>query len=294
MNLRQLQLFVTVAEQKSMTEAANQLYMTQPAVSQTIADLETELGVKLFDRVRRSLLLTEPGHIFFAYSKKMLLLLEEAKGAMNDFKQMKTGKLHIGTSTTVGIYLLPEIISSFKSKHTDVDISFMINNTKVIEDHIVNHQIDIGIVEGITESNDLVVVPYMEDELVLVCSSDHHWVKAGVKSIQIEQIQAEPIVFREEGSGTRNVIERLFLQHQLTVSPSHVLNNTEAIKRIVAANIGVAFLSKAAVRDELNSGKLVEIIIEGVTVSRHFNIIFHKDKYKSPLFDVFLGHLIQS
>lgn len=291
MNLRHMQIFVTVAETKSMSETARSLYMTQPAVSQTILELEEELQVKLFDRLRRKLILTEPGDIFFTYSKRTLQLIEEARKTIQDFREMTTGRLSIGTSTTVGTYLLPGIISSFRNVHPEADVCFTINNTRIIEELILNHELNIGIVEGITSSAELVKETFVDDELILICSPDHHWVQNGKKSISLADIEKEPLIMREEGSGTRDVVEDGFAQQDVSIQPNHVLNNGEAIKRMVEENVGVSFLSRVAVQEELAEGKLVEIGVEGMRFQRTFNIIYHRDKYQSPLFHAFTKHL---
>lgn len=289
MNPRKLKIFLTVYEYGSMSEAAKKLYMTQPAVSQAILELEDELKVKLFDRINKKLLLTYPGEILLEYARRILALIEEAESMIEDIANMNTGKLRIGASTTIGTYLLPEMIRKFNEKYKNIDIPFAIDNTGAIENMVLDNRIDIGLVEGPVHSKEIIVEPYIDDELYLICSKDHPW--AGRKSIKPEEIKEENLIIREQGSGTREVFENTMSKYNLTYKITHVLNNTEAIKKAVEANIGVSVVSGIAIKEEVKSGRLLKINMEGVRFVRNFNIIYHKDKYRSKLFNEFIKHL---
>ncbi|CAK9331631.1 selenium metabolism-associated LysR family transcriptional regulator [Thermoanaerobacter kivui] len=289
MNLRQLKIFLTVCESGSMSKAAKKLYMTQPSISQTISELEQELNVKLFERMSKKLLLTYGGEVLHKYSKRILALVEEAQSTLFDISNLKAGKLRIGASTTVGTYLLPEIISKFSEKYKDIQIFFTIDNTAVIEKQILDNAIDIGIVEGPLHSKEIVIEPFIDDELYVVCSKNHKW--AAKKVIQPEEIEKEDLIIREKGSGTREVFETTMSMHNLKYKIKHVLNNTEAIKKAVESNIGISVISSIALKEELKKDKLVKIQIEDINFKRKFNVIYHKDKYPSPLFNEFLRHL---
>lgn len=291
MNLRQLQLFIKVAETKSMSETARQMYMTQPAVSQTISELEGDLLVKLFERMNKKLILTDSGEVLYTYSIKILQLVDEAKHAINEFANMERGKLRLGSSTTIGIYLLPKIISEFKAKNKNIDTLFTIDNASVIEKMILEHQIDIGLVEGLVHSGDIEVEQLLDDELYLLCSNQHRWAKSGKRIVNPQELLQEILIFREQGSGTREIVEKALQEYEVPYRISHVLNNTEAIKRAVEADIGVAFISKLAVREEIEAGKLVKINLENIQINRSLDVIYHKDKYRSALFTAFLQHL---
>lgn len=156
---------------------------------------------------------------------------------------------------------------------------------------ILDHQIDIGLVEGIVHSQEIRVERLFYDELYLICSHNHRWAKANRQSVTVEELAREPLIQRERGSGTREVVENELRQHQVAYQTHHVLNNTEAIKKAVEADIGIAFVSKLAVQEEIRSGRLVRLEVEGVTITRELLVIFHKDKYRSSLFGSFLKHL---
>lgn len=286
--LRDIEIFVTVCELKSMSAAAKKLYMSQPAISQAISQMEGELQVRLFDRIGRKLSLTYAGEILYSYGKRILNLVKEAESTLDDVRNMRMGRLRVGTSTTVGIYLLPEIIGEFRKKF-NIDVYFTIGNTAEIEKLILDNSIDLGIVEGPVHSRDIVVTPYIDDELYLVCSKSHRWAKK--KNISPAEIENEDIIMREKGSGTREVFEEAMARNNVKYRIKYVLNNTEAIKKAVEANIGVSVISRLAVKKEIRGGRLLKVDIENIRFKRKFSIIYHKDKFKSNLFEEFIKHL---
>lgn len=293
MNLRQLELFTLVAETENVSEAARKLYMTQPAVSQTIADLEDSVGLKLFDRMNRRMQLTYAGEVLYDYSKKILSLVEEAESQMLDLANMRTGKLRLGASTTIGIYLLPRILGEFKQQFHTVQSFFVIDNTAVIEKMLLYNRLDIGFVEGLVHSKEIEIEKVMDDQLWLVCSPQHRWAKEKRDIIEPDEIINEALILRELGSGTREVVEKTLQAHQVEYEPCHVLNNTEAIKRAVAADIGIAFVSELAVREEVENGRLIHVQLRNIPIAREFCLIWHKDKFHSPLMEVFIHYVVR-
>lgn len=294
MNLRQLELFSKVAERGQVSEAARQLFMTQPAVSQTIAELEDSLGLKLFDRMKHKMQLTFAGQTLYKYSVKILSMVEEAESNMLDLANMRTGRLRLGASTTIGIYLLPHILGKFKKQYTTIQSTIVIDNTAVIEEMMLDNRLDIGFVEGLVHSREIVVQKVMDDEICLICSPQHRWAQEGKKVIDPVEIGGEALILREQGSGTREVVEKKLNEHHVRYEAWHVLNNTEAIKRAVSADIGIAFISQMAVQDEIDSGRLVRIEMNDLPITREFRLIWHKDKYRSPLLDAFIQSLMEN
>ncbi|MGB9679396.1 MAG: selenium metabolism-associated LysR family transcriptional regulator [Minisyncoccia bacterium] len=292
MNLREIKIFLTVCECGSMSDAARKLYMTQPSISQTISELEEELNVKLFERISKKLFLTYPGKILQEHGKKIIMLLNEVQNNILDIANMNTGRLRIGASTTIGIYLLPDLIGEFNKEYKNIELDFTIDNTGIIEKILLENIVDIGIVEGPVHSKDIVVKPYIYDELYLICSKEHKWARE--KSIKPEAIEEENLIIREQGSGTREVFDNTMFKHNYKYNIKHVLNNTEAIKKAVEANIGVSCISKIAIKEELKSGKLMKIDVAGIEFKRELNIIYHKDKYHTKLFDEFINYLLNN
>ena len=285
MNFRRLHIFKVVCESDTLTEAAKKLYMTQPAISQTISELESELNIPLFERINKKLTLTYAGESLYQYSKRILNLIDEAKHTLEDISNRKKGRLRIGASTTIGIYLLPKIIGEFQQQYLTIDLPFLIDNTEVIERLIHEHQIDVGLVEGPIHSN-VQTLSFFEDELVLVCSPAHPWAKKG--KVYPSAIEQEPMIVREKGSGTREVFETVMREKHLNYKIKQVLTYTEAIKKSVEANLGVAIISKIAVQDEIQEGKLVKVDVEGIQFKRQLNLIYHQDKNMNHLFAEFI------
>lgn len=208
-NFRHLEIFVVVVELKSMSRSAKKIHMSQPAVSQTIIELEKQLNTKLFERLNRKLILTFTGEVFYTYAKKILGLVNEAESSIKDIANVNTGKIKIGASSTYGIYLLPRIIAEFQKKYKNVELVFTIDNTHIIEDLIIHHKIDIGIVEGLNYSADLISKKLFDDELSFICSIDHDWAKEGRLEVNPAELDSQTFVLREKGSGTRQVIDEV-------------------------------------------------------------------------------------
>lgn len=289
MNFRELNIFLSVCELGSMSEAARHLYMTQPAISQAISELEGEYNIKLFDRIGKKLVLTHAGEILRDYGKKINLLLNEAENTLRDISDMKMGKLKLGASRTVGTYLLPQLIGEFLKIYKNIELPFYIDNTSEIVKMIHENEIDLGIVEGPIHSDNIEVKYFLDDELYLICSKDHNWAKK--KIINKDDLSLENIIIREVGSGTREVFENTLKAHNIEYNIKLELNSTEAIKRAVEANLGVSVISKLAIKKELKSSRLVKVEIDGVKFLRQLNIIYHKDKYLSELCKKFIDFL---
>ncbi len=291
MNLRNLKIFKTVCEIGNMSKAAEKLYMTQPAVSQSIAKLEEEFQIKLFERLNKKLVLTHAGKTLYKYSQQILLLVDEAQNNLEDLANMKHGKLRIGASMTIGTYLLPAILEKFNQQHSQIKLNFIIDNTSVIEEKILNNSIDIGLVEGPISSSQIEISPFYKDQLFPICAADHPW--AQVNSISSAQLEKENLIMREQGSGTREVIENTLDTYNLNYTITHVLNNIEAIKKALKADLGITILPEIAVRNELEEHTLVKVNLTDIEFTREFKIIHHTDKYKSQLFQEFVNHLQQ-
>lgn len=287
MQLRKLEVFLAVCDYNGVSPAARSLYMSQPAVSQVIAELESTLEVRLFERLNKRLVLTHAGETLQNYSRRILNLVNEARWTMEDLASLNSGRLRIGASTTIGIYMLPQLLCTLKSCHPNIDFPFVIDNTAVIETMILHNDLDVALVEGPLHSPDIVIDKYYDDELCIICSPEHPWARTGC--ILPEDLNDHPFIIREKGSGTREIFEKVMLFHQLSFVVANVLNNTEAIKRAVAANLGISVVSRLALNEEFNRGVLHEVKIQGVEYKRDLNIMYHKDKHMSPLLESFIS-----
>ncbi|WP_230868391.1 LysR family transcriptional regulator [Iocasia frigidifontis] len=291
LSLRQLRIFIFVCKTGSMTKTAEELYMTQPAVSQTILDLEDSLNVRLFDRIKNSLVLTNTGEILLEYSQKIIHLMEETEDVIDRIVNIKQGGLRIGASMTIGTYLLPEILNGFRERFSGVDLPLIVDNTVLIVNKILNNELDLALVEGPINSPDIIVEPYCEDSLSLVCSVEHHWSQRDY--IDPAEIEGEKLIIREEGSGTRDLIQNTFLQHNVLYNIAHTINNFEAIKKAVSANIGISLIPAIGIKKEIKKGELKEIRLEDISFKRLFKLIYHKDKYLTGLFKEFYDYIYE-
>ena len=292
MNERKLRIFYEVAEKLNMTEVAEKLYISQPAVSQTILELENELGIKLFDRINRRLYLTNEGEIFLNYVRRILNMYDDSIRSLKDINSLKTGKLKIGASTTIGIYILPDIIGKFTKAYKGIDTSIAIENTKLISDMILENSIDFAFVERPVYNEEIIKENFCNDELVFITSPEHPW--SNKDKISIDEINKEKIIMREMGSGTREVFESYMTANNVNYNIAFELGNTEAIKKAVEAGLGISCISKRCIKNEINSNTLSWTKLKEFEIKRKLILIYHKDKFLSTLLKTFIKFALEN
>lgn len=288
MNERKLRIFYQLAKTNNMTLVAEALFVTQPAVSKAIKELEQELGVRLFDRVGKRLSLTDAGEVFLHYVQRLLNIYDESLDAIRDIHNLARGRLKIGASTTIGIYLLPDMIGGFVKLYNGIDVAITIDNTKMIVDKILDNSIDLAFVEGPVQQPEIVVNKFCLDRLAVIAPSDHRWAQKGV--VPLAELACEKIIMRELGSGTREIFENVLRSHSVPYHTVIELGNTEAIKNAVAAGLGVSCISERCIAQEIKAGRLVSVAVEGVDICRDFYLIYHRDKYLTTLIKEFMGY----
>ncbi len=285
MTLRHFKIFVAVCDTMNMTSAAETLFMSQSAVSQTISELEKHYDVRLFERLSRKLYLTQAGQKLLSYARHIIRMNTEVE---NDMKTLRTsGSIRIGASVTVGAYVLPKLVSHFKQISQQTDIEVFEDNTEKIENLILHDQIDIGLVEGETTSPDVLNLAFMEDELVLICGTSHRF--AGLAVVEPYELENEKFIIREKGSGTRKTFEDRMTANHLTWKVIWTCNNADTIKMAVAQGLGVSVISKRAVINEVASGVLYQTAVKGIQFKRQFKIIYHKNKYLTEAIKQFIA-----
>ncbi|WP_371371673.1 LysR family transcriptional regulator [Sporomusa aerivorans] len=284
MTLRHLTVFLCVCDAGNMTVAAEKLHVAQPSVSQTIAELENHYSIKLFERLGKKLFITAAGRKLITYARHIVNLSKEAEDAMRDIGS--NAVIRLGASVTVGTCILNDIISEFSGYNPHVRIIATVNNTKVIEEMILLDQLDIGLVEGKIHSQAIMCKPFMDDELVLVCSYSNQLAKSG--KIKPAAIHAASFIIREEGSGTRELFEEVMAKHGVPWKIYGVYNNAEAIKNAVAAGHALSVMSRLTVDQEVNRHELAVVDIAGLDFKRQFTIIHHKNKFISSALDNFI------
>lgn len=272
MTLRQLEVFLAIVRARSYRQAAEALHASQPALSQHIRELEGELGVRLFDRLTRGVILTEAGRLLEERAKRVFATLTDVRDVLGELQGLKRGSLLVGASTTPGIYVLPAIIGAFRRRHPGIDLQLRIANSRAIEDAIRAHDVDLGVVggHGLAPGEECLAAG-LADELVLIVSPRHRW--AGRREVVSAQLAGEPLLVREEGSATRRVTERALDQAGIRRRVSMELGHTEAIKQAVMAGLGVAFVSVHAVRGEVADRRLAAVRLRRLRIRRHFHVI---------------------
>ncbi len=269
-------VFRAVAEQRSFRKAAEELYLSQPAVSLQIKALEEDLGVQLFDRTGAYISLTEAGRILLGYSQQSSALRAQAEQKIASLSGEHSGHLALGASTTIAQYVLPRLLAEFQREHPRIHPTLISGNTEQIVNAVEKQKIALGFIEGPARSRDVKTEPFLEDELVLIASTAHELAERD--SISCAELASSPLLMREHGSGTRNVIEHAFVQQGIKRSSLNIvmeLDSTGAIKSAVEAGLGMGFVSRCAIAKDtrLDSGfKIVDV--EGLRIRRKFLIAY--------------------
>lgn len=279
--LKQLQVFKAVASLSQVRLAAEQLNISQPATSMALAELEKQLGCQLFDRTGNRLKLNQQGALLLPMASELLARSREITNTFQNPATQLSGLLKLGASTTIGNYLLPGILANFEHHHPDVATQLTIHNSSTIINKVLAFDVDIVCIEGPCQHPDIISSPWMTDHLVILCSPQHPL--ASQHSIRLDQLNHCHWVLRETGSGTRTLFDQSIGQHLNTANIRMELNQTEAIKQLVAAGLGITCLSDLSVTKELERRELIKLPLEGIDLSRQLSIIVHRRKYHSPL-----------
>lgn len=283
-----LQVFVTVAEKKNFSRTAEELLMTQPAVSQYIRKLEENIGTRLLERTNKYVRLNKAGEIVYHHAKEILGLYTNMQNLVDDLVNKANGPLTIGASYTFGEYVLPRVFANLQENYPDIEPALTIGNTSEIADLVATHQLDVGIVEGHFKDLQLQVEEFAEDCMVVVASSNH--ILAQKEHVEIRDLENETWIVREKGSGTREATEKMFRSFEF--SPAKLMNfgSTQPIKEAVEAGLGVTMLSQWAIQKELRNGDLTMIPMKGLPFSRQFSIVT-KSPFQTKALEVFIGLL---
>ena len=285
---RRLQVFNAVAKHLSFTKAADALFMTQPAVTFQIRQLEEHLNTRLFDRIQGRITLTAAGSVALEYSARILALSAELELRMKEMSGQLAGPLLIGASTTIADFLLPQVLGEFKSRTPGVLPRLIVANSEIVQDRVADRTLDLGFIEGVSHLPSLVTDVCCEDELQVVCAPSHPLAK--LKEAIPKSLTEHAYVGRESGSGTREVIDHYL--HTNGVPPESVsmfmdLGSPEALKGLVATGLGFAIMSRASVAKEVRLGDLVHIPLAPRLV-RSLSVVYPNERIQSRLVDSFV------
>lgn len=275
MTIRHLKIFITVADCGKMRKAAEILYVSQPSISQAIKDLEDYYNVKLFERLSQKIYLTEEGNKLLSYARHIVDSYEKMDLAMKSSKLCPI--IRLGASVSVGTCLLNTVLSSIESN--TVDIRVVVNNTEYIEKKILRNELDIGIVEGIVNSQDLIKIPIFDDELVVVVGKNHPLYSE--KIVTLDKLNNQDFISREDGSTERNQYEKILSNNNIKLVLKWTSTNTEAIKQAVINGRGLAIMSRMLINNEVKDKKIKVLKIKDIKVTREVILIYHKHKYIS-------------
>lgn len=266
-----LKVFYSVAKHLSFTQASKELYISQPAITKHIRELESLYGVRLFDRLGNKISLTDAGARMLDHCEQILAAYRRLEYDMHLLKNEWTGDLRLGASTTISQYVLPPILARFTEKYPKVNVTLMDTNSRNIEQALQNHDIDLGLVEGVFRLPGLKYEPFLRDELVPIVGARSRL--AGKEEISLEELRQLPLVLRERGSGTLDAIEMAFDEAGMKLSSMNVrlyLGGTESIKSFLRYSDSIGIVSLQAVVRELHAGDFKVIDIEGLQMRRHF------------------------
>lgn len=286
-----LKVFYTVANRLSFTKASNELFITQPAVSKHIQELEEYYKIKLFNRNGSKITLTVAGDVLLKHTKNIFEVYRDIDFDMNTLISQRYGLLRIGASTTISQYIIPPLLARFHQKLQDIKVSLLNGNTEQIENALLQQEIEIGIVEGQSKNKSIKYTEFLKDELVLVCKSSNPLVN--LNEITQEALKKMRFLMREQGSGTLEVIEFALKPFNIKVSELQIemqLGSTESIKSYLMNSDCVAFISIHAIQKELQNNELAILDITDLTIERFFYIITMQGK-RDSLSDLFIQNI---
>lgn len=289
LNLYQLKTFYIVAKHLNFSRAAEELALSQPAVSRQVAALEKSLGIELFIQRGRRVVLTDAGRSLYDYADRIFDLTEQAERSVSQFKDLERGKVLIGACTTVGSYVLPPVLRAFQEKYPNIEITLRMGNSEDIERLVAEREIDIGLVGGPAKTTIIHAEPYFQDELVMISSLEHPL--KDKKLVRAADIAGETLIWREKGSVARFFMEQFFDANNIVFNKKIEIGCTEAIKRLVAAGVGITFISRHAISLELSASTLKVLDSSDLIIPIFFSVIFIKDQHYYPTVITFLNFI---
>lgn len=281
---RQLKVFEAVARLLSYTQAAKELYLTQPAVSMQIKQLEENAGLQLLEQIGKKVFLTEAGTEMYHYARKMARELAEASEIMEQLKGLESGRLEITVATTANAFAT-RMLSMFNKRYEGSTVSLDVTNRERLLQQLADNEKDIAIMGRPPEDADLITEPFADNPLVVVAAPDHPLI--GKQPIPLFMLQDQAFVVREQGSGTRTAMHRFFDEHNLSVTLSMEMNENEAIKQAVQAGMGLGIVSIHTIELELETKRLVILDVEDFPIMRHWYLVHRKEKRLSPITQAF-------
>jgi DNA-binding transcriptional LysR family regulator len=290
-SVHQLRLLTAVVERGGFSRAAEALGLSQPAISHQLKALSMSVGIPLIEVIGRRVQLTQAGELLYGHAKRILAEFAAAGDTLDDLRGLKRGVLRLAGDTTVGIYVLPDLLGAFRKANPSIEVRLGVDNRQGLYGRLTANEADF-VVSGRRWENPsvpLVVEPFLANELIAIASPRHHL--ASRDRIALAELAAEPFIIREPGSGTRESAEEALQEAGLSVRSVMELASNGAIKRAVAQDLGVAILSRYATALEMQIGQLVELKVEGFPLHRQWHLVYARDKRLGPVDEAFLAFL---
>lgn len=287
MNLNLLRIFHAVAKFQSFTRAATELHLTQPGISKHIKELERQYGVRLFDRVGKRVLITQAGEILYRTTGDIFNALTETQMRLDALKGLASGTLSVGSSITIGSYILPELLVAFRDRYPDLELKLDIAPSRQVVERVLKYDVELGFIGHYEQDDRLVATPFLSDRMLLVVAARHAW-GSKKKPLSLKQLVDQPFLLPRLGSGTRVSVDTMLEKAGVVLRNTIELGTTEGVKHAVAAGLGVSILSEHMVRAEVASGSIKTVPLAGGDVVRYFYFVRHKDRYLSEAAQAFL------
>jgi DNA-binding transcriptional LysR family regulator len=280
LTFRQLSVFEAVARRLSFSRAAEELHLSQPAVSMQIKQLEENVGLPLFEQLGKKVFLTEAGRELSHYSRTIAQQLAEAEAVLGELKGLKRGKLKISVASTAN-YFAPQLLATFTKRFPDVTVSLNVTNREALLQQLANNEMDMVIMGQPPDGLDLAAESFMDNPLVVIAPVNHSL--TGEKHIPLERLQHETFLVREQGSGTRIAMERFFAQRGIKLTTGMEMSSNEAIKQAVQAGLGLGIVSIHTVALELEMKRLAVLDVESFPIMRHWFVVHRANKRLSAV-----------
>jgi DNA-binding transcriptional LysR family regulator len=288
-NLEQLRIFQAVAQTQSFTRAASEVHLTQPGISKHIKQMEQYFGVPLFDRTGRKAKLTEAGAILFEATQGIMAIIDVAEARIEDLKGLRGGRLRLGSSFPVGVYLLPEVLAAFRKQYPAVEVKLDISLSEAIEAKLLANELDLGLVSHDARDPRLLAKAFMTDELIAIVPENHKW--ATRRRIKPQELAGETFIVAAQGAGTRAVVEERLKALGIVLHNVFEFGNLEGVKHAVEAGLGISIQARSVVRREISSGTLHGVRLAGMDTSIRFYYAYRKNMHVSYAAKAFLALL---
>lgn len=280
MNLKQLEAFVKVAEGESFSKAAKALFLTQPTISAHISALEKELNTRLFVRNTKEVNLSEDGKMLYKYARQIVDLQEQIQEVFSEDAKKDAKCITIATSTIPGQYLLPDILAKFSEKYPNEQFRIMEMDSAQVVEKVIAHQVDIGFTGTVLEKKHCKYIPFYKDELVIIMPNTEKYRAIKEQETALSWIMNEPVIMREEGSGTRKEAEKHLKKAGIETDNLNIvasIENTVAIKKSVKSGVGITMISKLAAQEDIDSESVLEFPLSKTGGGRDLNLVYNKN-----------------